>query len=124
MRLHFPALVGTMLFATAALAAESARADPLAALSAKPLYQFTEAEVGSYLAQLHATEPDLRKRVVHLARKNLGQPYELYLLGEMPFETYDPQPLYSLTKSDCLVFAEHTYAMALRRGSGCAGGAA
>jgi hypothetical protein len=31
----------------------------------------------------------------------------------MPFETYDPQPIYCLTKSDCLVFSEHTYAMAL-----------
>ncbi len=84
-------------------------------LLAKPLYQFTETEVGIYLADLQATEPDLRKRIVHLARKNLGQPYELYLLGEMPFETYDPQPLYCLGKSDCLVFAEHTYAMALSR---------
>ncbi|MBI2755022.1 MAG: DUF1460 domain-containing protein [Betaproteobacteria bacterium] len=52
---------------------------------------------------------------MHLARKNLGQPYELYLLGEMPFETYDPQPLYCLGKSDCLVFTEHIYAMALSR---------
>lgn len=81
----------------------------------RPLYQFTEAEVGPYLAHLQAAEPDLRKRVVHLARKNLGQPYELYLLGEMPFETYDSQPIYSLAKSDCLVFAEHTLAMALSR---------
>jgi hypothetical protein len=31
----------------------------------------------------------------------------------MPFEPYDPQPLYCLGKSDCLVFSEHTYAMAL-----------
>ena len=60
-----------------------------------------------------ATEPDLRKRILHLARKNIGQPYELYLLGEMPFEPYDPQPIYCLGKSDCLVFTEHTYAMAL-----------
>jgi len=81
----------------------------------KPLYQFTEAEVGPYLDHLQATEPELRQRVVQLARKNLGQPYELYLLGEMPFETYDPQPIYSLAKSDCLVFAEHTLAMALSR---------
>lgn len=81
----------------------------------KPLYEFTEPEVGRYLAHLQATEPDLRKRIVHLARKNLGQPYEIYLLGEMPFETHDPQPLYSLGKSDCLVFTEHTYAMALSR---------
>ncbi|MBL9195329.1 MAG: DUF1460 domain-containing protein [Opitutaceae bacterium] len=87
--------------------------DPLPRLQAKPLYQFTEAEVGIYLAHLQATEPDLRKRILHLARKNIGQPYDLYLLGEMPFETYDPQPLYCLTKSDCLVFSEHVYAMAL-----------
>src|SRR3972149_3292460 len=85
----------------------------VAAVEHKPLYQFSEAEVDAYLANLQAVEPDLRKRIVHLARKNLGQPYELYLLGEMPFETHDPQPIYCLGKSDCLVFAEHTYAMAL-----------
>jgi hypothetical protein len=81
----------------------------------KPLYKFSEAEVDSYLKYLEASEPDLRRRIVHLARKNIGQPYELFLLGEMPFETYDPQPLYCLAKSDCVVFAEHTYAMALAR---------
>jgi len=108
--LAFTAVVGT------GLAAEPAAApDQVRPLFDKPLYQFTEAEVGPYLAHLQASEPDLRKRIVHLARKNLGQPYELYLLGEMPFETYDPQPLYCLGRSDCLVFAEHTYAMALSR---------
>jgi len=85
----------------------------IAELVGKPLYKFTEPEVDIYLQFLTATEPDLRKRIIHLARKNIGQPYELYLLGEMPFEPYDPQPIYCLGKSDCLVFAEHTYAMAL-----------
>src|SRR3954469_4309215 len=85
----------------------------IAKLIDKPLYKCTEAEVDKYLKFLSATEPDLRKRIVHLARKNIGQPYEIYLLGEMPFEPYDPQPIYCLTKSDCLVFTEHTYAMAL-----------
>src|SRR5258708_6035513 len=88
-------------------------ADPIAPLLAKPLYQFTETEVGTYLKYLQTAEPNLRKRIVHLARKNIGQPYEIYLLGEMPFETYDPQPIYCLGKSDCLVFTEHMYAMAL-----------
>jgi hypothetical protein len=82
-------------------------------LVAKPLYKFTESEVDTYLEFLAAAEPDLRKRIIQLARKNIGQPYEIYLLGEMPFEAYDPQPLYCLGKSDCLVFTEHTYAMAL-----------
>jgi hypothetical protein len=106
------ALTLTFILSSSALAAESRSVEQLAAV---PLYQFTEPEVGAYLAHLHAAEPDLRKRIVHLARKNLGQPYELYLLGEAPFETHDPQPLYCLTKSDCLVFTEHTLAMALSR---------
>jgi len=90
-------------------------ASEIAKLVDKPLFTFTEAEVDQYLKFLSATEPDLRKRIMHLARKNIGQPYELYLLGEMPFEPYDPQPIYCLGKSDCLVFSEHTYAMALAR---------
>ncbi len=79
----------------------------------RPLYQRSEAEVDRYLRELHRAEPDLRRRVVATARRNVGQPYEIYLLGESPFETIDPQPVYCLTKSDCVVFAEHTLAMAL-----------
>ena len=71
-------------------------ANQIAALVDKPLYNFTELEVDAYLKYLSAAEPNLRQRIIHLARKNLGQPYELYLLGEMPFEPYDPQPLYCL----------------------------
>lgn len=100
---------------TQAAAAEQAQLTPeqVASLVDKPLYEFSEQEVDIYLKYLQALEPDLRRRVVHLARKNIGQPYELYLLGEMPFEPYDPQPIYCLDRSDCVVFSEHTYAMAL-----------
>jgi hypothetical protein len=108
-------LAGTLFSGTLGLAAEPAATEKIQPLLAKPLHRFTEAEVGLYLPHLQAREPDLRRRIVHLARKNIGQPYELYLLGEMPFETHDPQPLYCLGKSDCLVFVEHTYAMALSR---------
>jgi hypothetical protein len=99
----------------AGVVAVAATAEPpiTQSLESKPLYQFTEAEVGAYIKHLQSTEPSLRKRIVHLARKNIGQPYAIYLLGEMPFETYDPQPIYCLAKSDCVVFGEHTYAMAL-----------
>jgi len=82
-------------------------------LKVKPLYQFTPVELDIYLGYLQYVEPDLRKRVQHLARKCLGQPYQIFLLGEFPFEIYDPDPLYSLQKSDCVVFSEHIYAMAL-----------
>lgn len=79
----------------------------------KPLYEMKPVEVHRYLGWLARSEPDLRKRVLHLARKNINQPYELYLLGEFPYEVTDDQPLFDLTQSDCLVYAEHTYAMAL-----------
>jgi Protein of unknown function (DUF1460) len=85
----------------------------ITALINKPLYRMKPEETGRYIGYMQVREPDLRKRIAHLARKNLGQPYELYLLGEFPYETVDEQPLYNLEKSDCVVFVEHTYAMAL-----------
>ncbi len=48
-----------------------------------------------------------------IGRKNIGQPYVLNLLGEYPYELHDNLPMFSLQASDCVVFAEHTYAMAL-----------
>lgn len=79
----------------------------------KPLYKMQPAEVHQYLGELQKSQPDFRKRIATLARKNIGQPYEIFLLGEFPYELHDNQPLFDLTKSDCLVFAEHTYAMAM-----------
>jgi hypothetical protein len=85
----------------------------LAALTNKPLYRMKPTEVGQYIAYLQIAMPNLRARIAHLARKNIGQPYEIFLLGEFPYETIDDQPLFNLEKSDCVVFVEHTYAMAL-----------
>ncbi|KAB2908893.1 MAG: DUF1460 domain-containing protein [Ignavibacteriales bacterium] len=79
----------------------------------KPLYKFTEEELGQYLGFLQQRLPDLRKRVQFLAKQMIGQPYKIYLLGEFPFELYDKEPLYTLKNSDCVVFSEHIYAMAL-----------
>lgn len=87
--------------------------EQISILEAKPLYTFTEQEVDGYLGYLQAVEPDLSNRVVRIGRKNIGQPYQIFLLGEFPYEIYDPQPMYCLTKSDCVVFSEHAYAMAL-----------
>lgn len=77
----------------------------------KPIFKMNPAEVDRYLGHLHATQPDLRTRIAEIGRKHLGQPYEVYLLGEFPYEIFDAQPLFNLQKSDCVVFAEHTYAM-------------
>ena len=86
---------------------------PLAEVLQKQIYQMTPREAGRYIAHMHATEPILRKRIAAIGRKNLGQPYSLHLLGEFPYELHDELPLFSLKESDCVVFAEHTYAMAL-----------
>ena len=79
----------------------------------KQIYQMAPREVHDYLAHMQRTEPDLRKRIAAIGRRNIGQPYLLNLLGEFPYELHDSLPMFSLDKSDCVVFAEHTYAMAL-----------
>lgn len=79
----------------------------------KPLYKFTEEELDKYLSFLQETVPGLRDRIQILAKQNMGQKYDIYLLGEFPFEIKDKQPLFNLNKSDCVVFSEHIYAMSL-----------
>lgn len=79
----------------------------------RPTYQLTPAQIGDRLSHYQAFEPVLNERVIEIARSNLNQPYDIYLLGEAPFETIDPQPVYNLQKSDCVVFVEHTLAMAM-----------
>lgn len=91
-----------------AFAAAIATAPP-----AKQLYQMTPQEAGAFIADVRRAQPDLRKRIAAIGRRNIGQPYKLNLLGEFPYEAHDTLPMFSLTASDCLVFAEHTYAMAL-----------
>jgi hypothetical protein len=86
---------------------------PMEVLLQKQIYQMSPSEAGRYVAWVHQAEPDLRKRIAAIGRKNIGQPYTLNLLGEFPFEVHDNLPMFSLDHSDCVVFAEHTYAMAL-----------
>ena len=85
----------------------------LSEMKGKQLFEFSEIEVDKYLGYLQVHIPDFRDRIDFLAHKNLGQEYDIYLLGEFPFEVYDEQPVFCLEKSDCVVFSEHTYAMAL-----------
>ncbi|MCE3264150.1 MAG: hypothetical protein K0R43_3229 [Pseudoduganella sp.] len=83
------------------------------AAAPKQIYQMSPQEAGAFIADVHRAQPDLRKRIAAIGRRNIGQPYKLNLLGEFPYELHDTLPMFSLTASDCLVFAEHTYAMAL-----------
>lgn len=87
--------------------------EKLMRMKGKPIYEFSEQELGTYLGYLQEKIPELRERIQHLARKTVGQDYRIFLLGEFPFELYDRDPLYSLKESDCVVFSEHMYAMAL-----------
>jgi hypothetical protein len=81
----------------------------------KQVYQMSPQEVNLYVGHMQQAEPDLRKRIAAIGRRNIGQPYVLNLLGEYPYQLHDTLPLFSLEQSDCVVFAEHTYAMALSR---------
>lgn len=86
-----------------------------APVPSQPLYELSPAELQTRLPAFQASQADLPERAIEIARANIGQPYDLYLLGEAPFETIDPQPIYNLQKSDCVVFVEHTLAMAMTR---------
>ncbi|MGW8390171.1 N-acetylmuramoyl-L-alanine amidase-like domain-containing protein [Pseudoduganella sp. HUAS MS19] len=97
----------SLLASVALAAALTAAAGP------KQIYQMSPQEAGAFIADMRHAEPDLRKRIAAIGRRNIGQPYKLNLLGEFPYELHDTLPMYSLSASDCLVFAEHTYAMAL-----------
>lgn len=80
-----------------------------------PIYQLTPAQLNDRLPTFQKNESSLPARVIDIARSNIGQPYDLYLLGEAPFESIDPQPVYNLQKSDCVVFVEHSLAMAMSK---------
>jgi hypothetical protein len=84
-------------------------------LLATPIYKMAPQDVHRYIAHMQSAQPDLRKRIAAIARRNIGQPYMLNLLGEYPYQLHDTLPMFSLEKSDCVVFVEHTYAMALSR---------
>jgi len=81
--------------------------------STQPIFQLDESQLADVIADLCERQPDLRRRVVELARRHIGQPYRLGLLGEGGAEPYDPDPLYCLSASDCVTFVEQVYAMAL-----------
>jgi hypothetical protein len=78
-----------------------------------PIYQQSLGEIDQTIRDARRQHAELNERVVALARQNLGQPYDMYLLGEAPFEMIDAQPVFTFQKSDCVVFVEHTLAMAL-----------
>lgn len=105
MRVHLMcgALTCAMLLAGAAFARDGGQ----------PLYRMTPQQAHVYIGAMHKAEPDLRKRIAAIGRKNIGQPYSLNLLGEYPFQLHDSQPMFNLAASDCVVFVEHTYAMAM-----------
>ena len=84
-----------------------------AAPAEKRLFEMAPIEADRYIASMQSTEPDLRKRIAAIGRGNIGQPYMLNLLGEFPYQLHDMLPMFSLAQSDCVVFVEHTYAMAL-----------
>jgi hypothetical protein len=89
------------------------RQDYLRRLEKKKLWQMTPKEAEVWVGELHRTTPALRERVLAIARKNIGQPYRMYLLGEYPYEIFDGDPTLDLSHGDCVVFSEHVYSMAL-----------
>jgi len=103
----------TMLGLSCAMLAACAGVRAPAPVGPVPIHRMTPEQVDAWLRQMQGEEPDLRRRIAAIGRRNIGQPYVLNLLGEYPWQLHDRLPMFSLTHSDCVVFAEHTYAMAL-----------
>lgn len=112
-----PILIAAALAGCAVQPAKVASVQPISTeqLLKKQIYQMSPQEVHRYIGHMQQAEPDLRKRIAAIGRQNIGQPYVLNLLGEYPFQLHDDLPMFSLTHSDCVVFAEHTYAMAMSK---------
>lgn len=107
-------LLCASVFSAPALTQPATSQEP-ARLNATPIYQMQPRQLDRYLQDLYQSESSLIKRIEQIARRNLGQTYKLNLLGEFPYQIHDELPLYSLSASDCVVFIEHTYAMALSK---------
>ncbi len=105
MTCHFSAVFGIVAFALLV----GCDSTPL---EQRPIYKLSNAQLNDRLPTFQSTTPQ-NERVIAIARQNIRQPYDMYLLGEAPFETIDPQPLYNIRKSDCVVFVEHTLAMSM-----------
>ena len=78
-----PALCSALL---ASLLLAACSTPPAPQPAEPPLYRMTPVQIDEELARFQREQPDLRDRVSVIARRFIGQPYELYLLGEFPYE--------------------------------------
>ena len=58
--------------ATTVPTAQATANEPLEAIQAQPLYRMQPVEAGRYIAWVHEAEPDLRKRIAAIGRKNMA----------------------------------------------------
>ncbi|MEO0515612.1 MAG: N-acetylmuramoyl-L-alanine amidase-like domain-containing protein [Planctomycetota bacterium] len=79
----------------------------------RTVQQMSPREIDAMIAQLRRDTPDLRSRMLQIAQRTLGQPFEIYVLGEYPFQLNDGQPTFNHAASDALTWIEQTAAMAL-----------
>ena len=90
MRLALPLLLSALLLGSSAAALARADAPTL------PLWKMSTQQADRYIARVHDTVPELRKRIAIIGRQNIGQPYSLNLLGEYPYQLHDTLPMFSL----------------------------
>ncbi|MCB9637747.1 MAG: DUF1460 domain-containing protein [Myxococcales bacterium] len=77
----------------------------------KPLFLMPKEAAAAWLRGLHKRYPDPSKRFTALTQRMLGTSYVLDALGEGPKGRYDRDPIFSLSKLDCVTFLEQAMAM-------------
>lgn len=75
-------------------------------------HEMSEADAALVLREIHERHRGFTARVLALSRRFLGAPYRFDPLGEGPEGEFDRDPIFDLTRVDCLTFLEQVLAMA------------
>jgi len=85
----------------------------LEAAAAKiPFYELSDAQLAVALKKIHDKHDSFAARVFAISARFKGTPYKFSPLGEGKGAKYDPDPIFSVHKVDCLTFLEQVLALA------------
>jgi len=77
------------------------------------IYNMTNMEIDSMLQVVSQRNMTISERVNYYSEAFLGMPYKLKCAGDGPYALYEPWPLVNFDETNCMVFCEHTLALAI-----------
>ncbi|HMA61117.1 MAG TPA: N-acetylmuramoyl-L-alanine amidase-like domain-containing protein [bacterium] len=77
------------------------------------IYNMTNMEIDSMLQVVSQRNMTISERINYYSEAFLGMPYKLKCAGDGPYALYEPWPLVNFDETNCMVFCEHTLALAI-----------